>query len=410
MTPPPATTAAARKASAATARKPSQPSNAAAGAARAQSAASPNHARPVGSREAAATRLGTARTRTPERTARHSVRQPAVSPRAPRRVSGPARPIAERPVSARPATDRATPERATSARAGATRPMPASARVPKPNAARRGPASGVLAIGRLPGLIRVPRPRLRADALLDRIVRSRAWIPVLGVALIGIVVIQVEVLKLGASTGRSMNTATELSSQIQLERAQVSSLASPSRIERLAETYGLAQPGPTDNHFVSGATPVQKAINGIHPVDASAFASNLAQEQAVDDLAPTQAVAAANATDASPTPSPADDAATGSSAAAESQVDANPAAPASAAAGTTLTNTAADPAAAADTTGASTDTADATGATGATTDTAGATGASVDATGATTAPSSGGSGLAGAAVAASSGTSGTLTN
>src|SRR5438105_2710091 len=79
------------------------------------------------------------------------------APRAPRRVSG--------PVPARPARERLAP---------------VSERL-------------VEAIRTLPD-----------HSLLDRIVRGRAWILVLGVMLAGIVAMQVELLKLNASIGRSL--------------------------------------------------------------------------------------------------------------------------------------------------------------------------------------------------------------
>ena len=50
-------------------------------------------------------------------------------------------------------------------------------------------------------------------SLLDRVVRGRAWIPLLGVLLAGIVAAQVEILKLGASMGRSLEQTTTLTSQ-----------------------------------------------------------------------------------------------------------------------------------------------------------------------------------------------------
>ena len=49
---------------------------------------------------------------------------------------------------------------------------------------------------------------LPEHALLDRIVRGRVWIPLLGVLLVGIVAMQVEILKLGAGMGRSSTAAS----------------------------------------------------------------------------------------------------------------------------------------------------------------------------------------------------------
>src|SRR5205085_11686362 len=81
-------------------------------------------------------------------------------------------------------------------------------------------------------------------ALLDRIVRGRAWIPLLGVMLAGIVAMQVELLKLNADTGRSIELIGSLQGRNDLLRAQVASSSDPKRIERLASPMGMTMPGP----------------------------------------------------------------------------------------------------------------------------------------------------------------------
>jgi hypothetical protein len=413
MTPPPAATAAARQATTAAgrataARTPSTQTasarpGAVTGTPRKPATATPH--RPSGAAGVAATRLGSTRAHSPERTARRSVRPPAPSPRAPRRVSGPTRP----PSASAPPTKRSANSMTTTSRIGpAGRAGRAAPRRPGSAATQVIAGFGLSGVRRLPGLVTLPRPRLSVEGLLDRIVRGRAWIPVLGIALVGIVVMQVEVLKLGSSVGRSMNTATELSSQIQIERAQVSALASPARIQRLATGYGLSQPGPTDNHFVSARTSVKQAIAGIHPVDASAFTTRLAQEQALDDIVPTAAAQAANATDAGTTPSPADEGAMGSTATAVSQAAAQGDDGTTA---TDLTDTAVDPTAASVSATVSSGATDSTSATavdstpGTTGDLAAQTPTDTPAPAGpatpvdTAAPSTGGSGLAGAAAA-----------
>ena len=81
-------------------------------------------------------------------------------------------------------------------------------------------------------------------SLLDRVVRGRAWIPLLGVLLAGIVAAQVEILKLGASMGRSLEQTTTLTSQNELLRDSVASLSDDQRIERLATSMGMVLPPP----------------------------------------------------------------------------------------------------------------------------------------------------------------------
>lgn len=103
----------------------------------------------------------------------------------------------------------------------------------------------------------------------------------LGVLLTGIVFMQVEVLKLGASMGRSMNLAAELQSRNQLLRASVAQLSDDGRIERAAAKMGMIMPAPTVIKFVAPGQPgaVGKAISGIHAPQASGFLANLTTEE-----------------------------------------------------------------------------------------------------------------------------------
>lgn len=132
--------------------------------------------------------------------------------------------------------------------------------------------------------------------LLDRLVRGRAWIPVLGVMLAGIVAMQVEVLKLNASMGRSIALASSLQTRNELLRTSVSSLSDAHRIERLASRMGMVMPGPTSVDFLHGQASTARAVGGIHAPDATAFDSAL-QASALQ--------AAATTTPASPTATPA---------------------------------------------------------------------------------------------------------
>ena len=135
----------------------------------------------------------------------------------------------------------------------------------------------------------------------------------LGVLLTGVVFIQVEVLKLGASIGRSMNLATELQSRNQLLRADVSRLSDDGRIERLAASMGMVMPEPTELKFVAPSAPggLHKAVDAIQPPDADSFLSNLATEQQADGAPPATTVATAS-TDVTPASSVASDATAGS--------------------------------------------------------------------------------------------------
>jgi hypothetical protein len=132
-----------------------------------------------------------------------------------------------------------------------------------------------------------PSQRLRSQAgaflrslpdhpLLDRIVRGRSWIPLLGVLLVGIVAMQVEVLKLGASIGRSLERASGLQSTNQQLRANLASLADDQRIERIAAGMGMVMPAPEAIGFISTRPgDAGRAVANIHAPDPSGFLSSL---------------------------------------------------------------------------------------------------------------------------------------
>ena len=181
-------------------------------------------------------------------------RRPRQSPRptAPRRVSG--------PVGGR-ATATAT---AATARA-ATVPGVA---LPRRSAQRRPAYAARLRIG---AFIR----SLPDHKLLDRLVRGRWWIPVLGVMLAGIVAMQVEVLKLGASMGRSLERNSVLSSENASLRQSVATLGDDQRIEQLASSMGMVMPPPQAVGFLSANAKGNAgwALSNIHQPSASSFLS-----------------------------------------------------------------------------------------------------------------------------------------
>jgi cell division protein FtsL len=187
------------------------------------------------------------------------------APSAPRRVSGPIGGLA----------------------AAISAPFSAPFSAPRP---RRRPTPKRKPTGPLPARA-VARARALPDhPLLDRIIRGRTWIALLGVMLVGIVAMQVEVLKLGASVGRSLQQSAALQSRNDLLRANVASLADDQRIERIAAQYGMVMPAPGAVVFLprSGISARRAAAN-IHAVDGTSFVASL-----------TAATAAAGATTTSP--------------------------------------------------------------------------------------------------------------
>ncbi len=104
--------------------------------------------------------------------------------------------------------------------------------------------------------------------------------------LAGIVAMQIEVLKLGASIGRSLQRGTSLQSRNEQLRASVAQLGDGQRIERLAATMGMVMPAPDGVGFVSvGPATVQKAIANIHQPNTPAFLSLSVPNGAVTGVA-----------------------------------------------------------------------------------------------------------------------------
>ena len=109
---------------------------------------------------------------------------------------------------------------------------------------------------------------------LDRLIRGRAWIPLLGVLLAGIVASQVEILKAGASMGRALEQTTALTTQNEQLQGTVAGLADDQRIERLADNMGLVFPPPGAVGYIQ-AKPggnARGAVGNIHTPDAPSFA------------------------------------------------------------------------------------------------------------------------------------------
>ena len=155
-------------------------------------------------------------------------------------------------------------------RPAVTRPRTARPRVSIPRSPAAWPARSAAYVRALPD-----------HALLDRIVRGRAWIPLLGVLLAGIVAMQVEVLKLNAGIGRSLERGTALAAENQLLRASVAQLSDAQRIERLAAGWGMQMPAAAQVKFLStGPAVLQRALGSIHQPDASTFDNQLAAESA----------------------------------------------------------------------------------------------------------------------------------
>jgi len=114
--------------------------------------------------------------------------------------------------------------------------------------------------------------------------------------LAGIVAMQVEVLKLGASMGRAIERGTALQSRNELLRASVATLADDQRIERLAAGMGMVMPEPTAVGFLSmRSADAQHAAANIHQPESTTFLSTL-QALNAESMPPGSTAAAASST------------------------------------------------------------------------------------------------------------------
>jgi len=144
-----------------------------------------------------------------------------VAPRAPRRVSGPA----------------ARPRRGVA-------DAPPRTRTRKP-AAQADPFV----------LRALHRTRALSDSrFLDRLIRGRLWIPLVAAGLMGIVFMQVSMLKLNAGIGRAVQTAATLERQNTNLRAGVSRMESGTNVERVAHDLGMVVPADGSAAYVNAAT------------------------------------------------------------------------------------------------------------------------------------------------------------
>ncbi len=321
------------------------------------------------------------------RTARSS-RPGGARARPARRVSGPARPAPGPPREARAAAPRPSRSRARSAAPAGDRPIVAfGGRLVAAAAAALPQRAPLPSAPARPRPRAVPRPARRPDRplgeraldwlralpdhrLLDRLIGGRIWIVLLGTLLVGIVTMQLSLLRLNAGIGQAVEKSTALEQRNAALRLQISQLSDGERIVALATQLGYVTPPQGSPRFLTAnGGDAAKALTTMRVPDPNAVAA-------------ATTVAAADTTAIDPAATPVDATSTDATATdpAASTTD-----PAAAATDPTTTPTTTDPAATAPTTGT----------------TAPATGTTAPATG-TTAPIT----AAGGAAAAPTGTVG----
>jgi hypothetical protein len=102
--------------------------------------------------------------------------------------------------------------------------------------------------------------------VLDRLIRGRTWIGIVGFALIGIVAMQVTLLKLNAGIGRSVERATQLTRENSLLTMQVSTLRAADLRQAGTTREGMVYPPPGDVRYLrAGRADPGRAAASIRP-------------------------------------------------------------------------------------------------------------------------------------------------
>jgi hypothetical protein len=142
-------------------------------------------------------------------------------------------PAAAQAQTASPLAPRRRPPAPTRPRRVSGPALPARGRsAPPPRGAEGGLALGAVALlGRLDALA--------GHRLLDRLIRSRVWIGIVAFALIGIVTLQLGLLKLNAGIGRALEREGSLQRENAALNVENSELASGGRVETEAAKLGM---------------------------------------------------------------------------------------------------------------------------------------------------------------------------
>jgi len=195
-----------------------------------------------------------------------AARRAVVAPRPARRVSGPVR----RPVA-----------------------------VPRP--ARRPAVADTLGARALAWLRTLPDHRL-----LDRLIGGRVWIVLLGGLLVGIVTMQLTLLRWNAGIGRAVEQSTKLEQSNAALRLEISQLSDTDRIVGLATQMGYVMPPQGSPRFLTAsAGDAGRALTTMRVPDPNAAAAAAAQLAASQTAVATTTDPASATSGASATTGPA---------------------------------------------------------------------------------------------------------
>lgn len=186
--------------------------------------------------------------------------------RPPRRVSGPAGPVARAGAAAAAV---ALPQPVTRPSAP---PQPRPRAVPRP--AQPGATRGARALGRLRAL---PDHRL-----LDRLIGGRVWIVLLGALLAGIVTMQLALLRLNAGIGAAVERSAALEQRNAELRLEISRLSDSARIVAHGTQMGLVTPPQGSPRFLTAtAGDARRALTTMRVPQAAAVTDATAVDPAV---------------------------------------------------------------------------------------------------------------------------------
>jgi hypothetical protein len=148
---------------------------------------------------------------------------------------------------------------------------------------------------------------------LERVIRGRAWIAIIGIGLMGIVFMQVSMLRMNAGIGRSVDKASILERQNSAMRAEISQLSVGDRIAAEASQMGLILPQGTPRFLDANGANSRRALRSMTPpgegiVASTALAATTPIASATPTLAgtsvapTTSSTLAADGTQVTPTP------------------------------------------------------------------------------------------------------------
>jgi len=252
------------------------------------------------------------------------------------------------PAGATAAARRAAGARRTARARGRAETAPASPRV-VPRAPRRVSGPGRRAAprrGRVPWTARA-LAALRAmpdHVIVDRLTRGRLWIGLIGCLLLGLVSMQVALLKLNAGIGRAVQQSANLERRNGELRAEISRLGSEERIQAMGARLGLVMPDAGSVTYL-GVRRGQDAASASQALRSNQLGRNAAAAQAQAQAQAQTQSGAQPATGAATDPASTTDPSAASSSPADQAASGDQAAP-------NATGAGAGPAAAADGSGA----------------------------------------------------------